>query len=71
MIKNMNAQGTIIQWVSKELKPLKNKVSYVTMSISVSDKNHKLLTALHITSKRGVLNKSIKRLKEIYDTNTQ
>lgn len=71
MIKNMNAQEIIIQWVNKELKPLKNKVGYVTMSISVEDKDHKLLTALHITSNRGTLNKSIKRLKEIYDNRTK
>lgn len=67
----MNAQETIIQWVKHELDPLKNKIGYVTMSISVEDKNFNLLKALHITSRKNTLNKSIKRLKEIYATNSR
>ena len=63
----MNAQETIIEWVNRELKSVRNKVGYVTMSISVEDKDFNLLKALHITSRKNTLNKSIKRLKEIYD----
>ena len=63
----MNAQQTIIQWVKHELDPLKNKIGYVTISIAVEDKNFNLLKSLHITSRKNTLNKSIKRLKEIYD----
>lgn len=67
----MNAQETIIQWVKHELDPLKNKIGYVTMSIAVEDEDHELLTAIHIISKKNTLNKSIKRLKEIYATNSR